>query len=315
MAIQDLARLFEPITIKGKEFKNRIVMPPMVTYLKIGTDECTDWYGRHAQGGPALVALGATSVLRFGDELTPDSLRPVVEAIHEGGAYAGIQLFPCAFGEPVHPPDLTAKQLAEMIEHYVRAATICQRSGFDWLEPHGAHDYLLNQFFSPVHNQRTDQYGQDMAGRMRLSLAIVRAMRGACDDQTIIAWRHSPVKEGYGMAESLVFAEELVRAGVDVLSISPATAEGPGDHSAPFMSVGVPVLAAHELGTPQRALEVLVNNRAHLVGVGRQLIADPDWTRKLQEGRTEEIVECKKCNAKCYGHIKKKIPIECAQWE
>ena len=158
------------------------------------------------------------------------------------------------------------------------AARVCGEAGFDGIEPHGAHGYVLNQFFSPVQNTRHDEYAGSLENRMRLALRIVRAVRPICDRfGMVLLYRHTPVGEGYGIEESRLLAAALVTAGVDVLDISPASDRAPGDRAAPFVGLGVPVIAVNELDEVERALEVLDEGRADLIAVGRGLIADPDW--------------------------------------
>ena len=101
----DVTPLFEPLKVRDKEFRNRIVMPPMVANRGVATPDGVEWYGQHAKGGVALVIVEATAVNRFGEELTVDSLKALVDAIHDGGALAAIQLFPVTFDFPRAGPD------------------------------------------------------------------------------------------------------------------------------------------------------------------------------------------------------------------
>ena len=152
----DLSPLFAPLEIRGKKLRNRIVMPPMVQLRPITTPEAVDWYARRAAGGVGLIIVEATSVNRFGTELKADNLRPLVAAVQGEGARIAIQLFPITFGEKKSPEELSEDDIAGMIRNYIRAAGICAEAGFDAMEPHGAHGYVLNQFFSPEQNARTD---------------------------------------------------------------------------------------------------------------------------------------------------------------
>ncbi len=312
----DTAPLFEPLTVKGKTLRNRVVMPPMVVLRGLTTPEGVEWYGRRARGGVALVIVEATAVNRFGTELTGENLRPLVDAIHDGGALAAIQLFPHTFGQTVAPADLSQDDIDAILNGYRVAAATCAEAGFDGVEPHGAHGYLLNQFFSPPQNERRDEYGGDLEGRMRMALDVTAITREGAGDGLILLYRHTPVADGfYGMEESLVLARELVALGVDILDISPGSADAPGDRAAPFKPLGVPVVAVNRLDRVERALEVLHEGRADLVAVARGLIADPDWPNKVREGRLDDIVECTYCDEKCFGNLREGIPIECTQWE
>jgi 2,4-dienoyl-CoA reductase-like NADH-dependent reductase (Old Yellow Enzyme family) len=309
----DTNLLFQPLEINGKTFKNRIIMPPMVTVRGITTEEGIKWYSEHAQGGPALVIVEATNVGRFGSELTEESLKPLVDGIHKGGALAGIQLFPAVIGERTFPQDLTSQGIEDTFDMCRKAAQICGSAGFDAVEPHGAHNYLLNLFFSPNKNKRTDEYGGSIKNRMRFACGIADAVKQECGTMLLL-YRHTPVGSGYGIEESLVLCEKLVEKGVDILDISPASDQAPGDRAEPFRKLGVPVIAVNNMGYVERAVETLEQERADLIAVGRGLIADPEWPNKVKAGRLDEIVECIDCNEKCFGNLRKQIPIECVQW-
>lgn len=309
----DVTPLFRPLVVRNKTFRNRIVMPPMVVKRGTVTPGAIQWYGRRARGGAGLVIVEATAVNRFGSDLTPQNLVPLVDAIHEGGALAAIQLFPVTLGRAVSPAELTLDEIDEIVSHFRTAATVCAEAGFDGIEPHGAHGYVLNKFFSPVQNVRTDAYGGAMGNRMRLALRIVETVRPLCGPDMLLLYRHTPVGEGYGIAESLTLAQSLAGAGVDILDLSPSSAEAPGDRAAPFKSLGNPLITVGDLDVVERALEVLNEDRADLVAVGRGLIADPDWPTKVKGGRLDEIVECVKCD-ECFADLREGVPVGCTQW-
>ncbi len=312
----DAAPLFTPLQVKHKTLRNRIVMPPMVVNRGLTTPQACEWYGRRAVGGVSLVIVEASDSIRFGTEFTGPNLRPLVEAIHAGGALAAIQLFPGRRGQAISPMDLSREDIRRMIDQYSLAAEICAEAGFDGIEPHGAHGFLLNQFFSPVRNQRVDEYGGSPVGRMRLASEIVQAIRPIAERAgMLILYRHTPLRDdfGYGITESIALAQALVSEGVDILDISPASGIAPGDRAAPFTRLGVPVIAVNELNLLPRALEVLRYSRASLVAVGRGLIADPDWPIKVRDGRDDEIVECVCCD-ECHADLGRGIPVRCTEW-
>lgn len=314
MPAYDAKPLFTSLTVAGHTLPNRLVMAPMVVNRGVATADGREWYGRRAHGGLGLVIVEATDSVDFGGELTGDTLRLLVEAIHAGGALAAIQIFPGRRGQPTLPADLSADDVQTLIAAYRTAAQICARAGFDGIEPHGAHGYLLNQFFSPVQNQRRDAYGGDQAGRMRLALQIVETIRPIADGANmLVLYRHTPVGQGYGIGESLDLARALIKVGVDILDISPASDAAPGDRAAPFMGLGVPVVAVNQLDLLPRALEVMDDKRADLIAIGRALIADPDWARKVREGRPEEIVVCTRCG-QCSADLRQGIAVGCPEW-
>ncbi len=309
--------LFEPLQIGHKRLRNRIVMPPMVVNRGITTPEGLQWYGRRARGGAGLIIVQSTRAGDLNLEFSAENLRPLVREIHKGGALAALQLYPGRSGqfEGFAPSQFAREDIEELITQYRHAAEVCAASGFDGIEPHGAHGYLLNQFFSPVQNLRTDEYGGSLSGYSRLALRIVKTIGPiASEAGMLVLYRHTPVGQGYGIDESMILARELVKAGVDVLDISPASDAAPGDRAMPFMKLGVPVIAVNELDEVQRALEVLQENRASLVAVGRGLIADPDWPIKVREGRLDDIVKCTKCSD-CDRDLLEGVPVGCSQWE
>lgn len=313
-ATVDVSPLFEPLALNGKVIRNRIVMPPMVVNRGLTTSDGVEWYAARASGGVGLVVVEATSVRDFAAALTARDLRPLVDGVHQGGALIAIQLFPVNRLQPVAPSELSRAEIDEMIEDYVGAARVCAEAGFDGVEPHGAHGYALNQFFSPERNARTDSYGGGLENRMRLALRIVEALRPICEaSELLLLYRHTPVGPGYGIDDSLVLARALVDAGVDVLDLSPSSQDAPGDRAAAFTELGVPVIAVNGLDRVDRALEVLERGRADLVAVGRGLIADPEWALKVRSGRFDEIIGCIYCDA-CFDDLAGGEPVRCTQW-
>lgn len=311
----DVTPLFAPLQVGHKTLRNRIVMPPMVVNRGLTTPQGAEWYGRRAQGGVGLVIVEATNVVDFPSKLSAANLRPLVDAIHQGGALAAIQLFPGVRGQTTAPHQLMSQDIRDLVAQYRAAVEICAQAGFDAVEPHGAHGFLLNQFFSPVENRRTDAYGGPMEGRMGMALSIVDAIRPIVDRAgMLLLYRHTPVGPGYGIEESLVLARRLVESGVDILDISPASDAAPGDRAAPFMELGVPVIAVNELDRLVRALEVLREKRATLVAVGRGLIADPDWPVKVRQNRLDDIVVCAGCD-QCFEDLDRGDPVACVQWD
>lgn len=316
----DVALLFTPLQIKNKTLRNRIVMPPLVVNRGHTGPEALDWYGSHARGGAALVIVESTDIGLFGAQLTAANMRPLVDAIHQGGALAAIQLFPGVRSNDkslLRPAQLSVQVIDGLIEQFGVAVQICAEAGFDGIEPHGAHGYILNQFFSPVLNTRYDEYGgRTLAGRMRFGLRIVAAAAAPAHEAgMLMMYRHSPLRDsfGYTIAESLLFAEQLVKAGVDVLDISPASDVAPADMAAPFKQLGVPVIAVNEMDRVERALEALREERADLIAVGRGLIADENWPNKVRDGNFDDIIVCQHCD-QCHADLQQGLVVGCAEW-
>ena len=135
----DTTPLFTPLQVKHKTLRNRIVMPPMETNRDLAGPDGRAWYGEHAAGGAGLVIVEATQVGRFGADLTAANLRPLVDAIHAGGALAAIQLFPGVRGQALKPAGMSPEEIRQMVDRYRQAAEVCAGAGFDGVEPHGAH--------------------------------------------------------------------------------------------------------------------------------------------------------------------------------
>jgi len=288
----------------------------MVTNRDIVGPDGIQWYQRLAGGGAGLVIVEATSVDRFGGELCADRLRHLVDAVHQEGAAIAIQLFPVTFGSSVAPQDLSQSDIEKIKKGYAVAARECQEAGFDGVEPHGAHGFLLNQFFSPLKNLRKDDYGGALANRMRLGREIVQSIRNEVGDEFLVLYRHTPREDGgYTIDDSVAFARALVDEGVDIMDVSPASDKEPADLAAPIkQAVSCPVIAVNDMDDPDRAATALREERADLIAIGRGLIADPQWPRKVSEGRLDEVVQCLKCNEKCHGNLAKGLPIGCVQW-
>ena len=319
------AGLFEPLSVREKTFRNRIVMPPMVTVRDILSQEGRAWYAEHARGGVALVIVEATPLGLLVTESMPE-LRMLVDAVHAEGALIAIQLFTNGQPEPgkaffedaLDPHDLTREQLLGLIDHFGRAAGICREAGFDGVEPHGAHGYFLTRCFSTHQNQRKDEYGGPVENRMRTAVEVCRKIRAAVGEDMLLLYRHTPVEEaeaGYRLADTIRLATALVEEGVDILDISPSHGDREGEYSeAVQLAADRPVIARGGLDEPDRALAMLANHRAELIAVGRGLIADPQWPNKIRDGRLGEIVKCIRCDEKCFGNLKKRVPIACTQW-
>lgn len=308
--------IFSPLNIRHVTLRNRVVCPPMVQVRSIVSDEGIAWYRRMAAGGAALVIVEATGVPLFGKELTVDKLRRLTDAVHAEGATIAIQLFPVPFGQTIDLNALTTGEIQGIVEQYGRAATICRDAGFDGVEPHGAHGYMINQVFMPDKNQRTDAYGGSLENRSRLGIEIVRTMRQAVGDSMLILYRHSPEGKQYTIDDSLQFAAWLIEAGLDVLDISPARKEIPADLAAPFKAkFDVPVIAVQGMDDPLAAADALNAKRCDLVAVGRQLIADAAWPKKLRQDQAGDIIQCDKCNQGCFGRLRERKPVECVHWQ
>jgi 2,4-dienoyl-CoA reductase-like NADH-dependent reductase (Old Yellow Enzyme family)/thioredoxin reductase len=255
-----------------------------------------------------------------------------VEAMHEAGAKVGIQLWHGNYlpqnigmmdgrGQPVAPSpreemrELTIDEIHSIALKFALAAVGVKLAGFDFVELHGAHGYLLSQFFSPAFNRRTDEYGGDLDGRMSFALECVSTMRNAVGEDYPIFFRvgaWEDMADGIKTEHAVQFAAELERSGVDVIDVSVGYISEPGFGASPGpdkpmgtfahlaeaikKKVKIPVVAVGKINTPEIAEALLTEGKADLVAIGRQLIADPLWPKKVATGQVENIVPCLSCN-------------------
>ncbi|WP_058302647.1 NADH:flavin oxidoreductase/NADH oxidase [Gorillibacterium timonense] len=329
--------LFTPYKLKGLELKNRVVLPPMCQYSVPAKDGiATEWHYLHyvsrAIGGTGLIIIEMTDVEPDGrisdydlglwsDEQIP-ALARIVDACHSYGAKVGIQIghagrkaedapvpvapSPVPFDENSKTPhELSTEEVKAMVEKYRLAVRRAVKAGFDTIELHGAHGYLIHQFHSPLTNRRTDEYGKD---RTLFGVEVIRAAKEEIPADMPLILRISAqeyVDGGYGIRESVEFSKAYRDAGVDIFHVSsggegPIGAGGrPGTHAAyqvPLArqikeGLGVPVIAVGRLEDPALANALIGNDDADMVAVGRGMLKDAYWTlRAAEELRKETAI-------------------------
>lgn len=331
--------LFEPLEVQSLKLKNRIVMAPMATNYGLRSERAITYYAERAKGGAGLIIAQATPIVLFQSPSWVAGLAKLADAIHAAGAKAAIQLWrgnELPSGEAVAPSatggmrEITRDEIKETVGQFAVAAAQAKVAGFDTVNLHGAHHYLVHQFFSPRTNRRTDEYGGSPEKRMRFPLEIVAAARAAVGDDYAIMYRHSAKEyfaHGITMADTLEFAPALEEAGVDVIDIS--VGRGPGRISYGMPRKNMPmathadlaaevrkvvnkakVVAVGRMNTGEVAERVLREGKADLIAIGRQLIADPLYPQKVLEGREAEVVACTCCN-KCHKVWDQGLPVTC----
>lgn len=321
-------KLFQPLTIKNLTLTNRVVMPPMATVMDVNSLRAMRYYRERAKGGAALIIVEGTSVDKFSSSQFAQELSLLSQAVHGEGAGIVIQLFQVwqlPDGEVLSPSatevsrEVTESEIEKIIQKFATASLLAKKAGFDGVEVHGAHTFFINQFFSPILNRRTDRFGGSLEKRMNFGLECVKSIREKVGKKFLIFYRHTPVDwnaGGYSIHESKLFCQRLEENGVDVVDISPSSdgAHGHADYALQIKKVvEIPVIAVGEMDDAHKAEKALSSSKCDLVAIGRGLIADPHWSRKVKEKRERDIVRCIKCNEKCYGNLRKKIPISCTQ--
>jgi 2,4-dienoyl-CoA reductase-like NADH-dependent reductase (Old Yellow Enzyme family)/thioredoxin reductase len=357
-----MKHLFTPFQIKNLTLKNRIVLPPLASFLieKGGaiTDRAVEHYRRRAGGGPAMVIMEACAVspegvvsenqARIDSDRLLKGLSRIAEAIKSEGAVPAIQIhhagrqtsakvikrlplapspLPCpAIRGDVAP--LTDEQIQELVNKFADAAVRSREAGFELLEIHGAHGYLINQFLSRYSNIREDGYGGDIAGRSRFAIDIIEAIRKRLGSAFPISFKISAqefVPNGLTVEESIDILKLLITAGIDAIQVSAGNDSTPEWICQPmFMqkaclaesaaaikkALQIPVMAVGRINDPWTADNIIAQKMADLVCIGRGLMADPEMPIKAQEGRFDEIRTCIACNT-CMQSIYRKGRLEC----
>jgi len=348
--------LLSPIKIKEIRLSNRVVMPPMGTNLgnKDGTvSEATIAYlSRRAKGGQGLIiteivgvhpsGLAINSQLcAFEDRFIP-GLKKLVDVAHGAGSKIAMQLHhtgreslymlsqgtaigPSAIPSIVYkmaPREMTLEDIKEIVAAFGAAALRAREAGFDAVEVHCAHGYLLTQFMSALSNHREDEYGGSIRNRARFTIDILKEVRKNVGDDFPISLRLSVeefIKGGYTADDIQPILPDFVHAGADIIHASFGTHGSPGGiTSAPseyepgFNTwlakkvkdvVDVPVIAVGRFTDPTLADEVIGRGDADLVAFGRQFLTDPDFLTKAKEGRLEDICKCLACNTGCIERL------------
>ena len=337
-------------------------MPPLASFL-IGddgsiTDATIEHYRRRAAGGPAMVIMEACAVSPEGivsphqpviyHDRYIEGLAKIAVAIKEEGAVPALQIhhggrqtsakvihrkplapspLPCpAIRGDVEP--LTIDGIQILVRQFGEAAARACQAGFELIEIHGAHGYLVNQFLSGFSNIREDEYGGDVARRTRFAKEIVEEIGKRIDKAIPISFKISAeeyVDGGLTTEESIEILEILIEAGINVVQVSAGNDVTPEWISQPmFMekaclvesasrikkAVDIPVMAVGRINGPQIADDIIRQEKADLVCIGRGLLADPEMPLKAKNGRLDEIRTCIACNT-CMQSIFKKGRIEC----
>ncbi|MEN6364090.1 MAG: FAD-dependent oxidoreductase [Rectinema sp.] len=226
---------------------------------------------------------------------------------------------------------LTTDEVITIVEEFSEAAWRVMQAGFDAVELHAAHGYLLSQFMSPLLNRRIDRFGGSFENRMRFPLAIVGSIRQKCGKDFPILVRFSAdewVPGGRELPESLEVAKWFERAGVDALDISQCVQESPGAGFDPMYypegwatftaeaikkAVSIPVITSHSLRNPEYCEKIVAEGKTDMIGLSRQLLADPYWPVKAKMGRPKEIRRCISCLTGCWQEsMMAKKEIACA---
>lgn len=339
--------IFQPYRLGPILLRNRMVMPAIGTeYARDGfvTERLIRYYERRAQGGVGLIHVEFCAVdaggqtnsnqPRLDDDRFIPGLRELVQRLHRLGvpvvlqlAHAGRQMSQKLSGrQPVAPSAipcplirstpraLETEEVEQLSERFAQAAGRARDAGFDGVQLHGAHGYLLHSFVSPTSNHRSDRFGGSWENRIRFPLQTLEKVRAAVGPDYLVGYKISAreyMEDGLTIEDTTELAKELERHGIDYIEVSSGTYAHmhhiiqpmifPRGCLVPFAAhmkrhLHIPVVAVGRINDPEVAEDIVRRGDADLVAVGRGLLADPDLPVKASEGRLEDIRRCVACN-------------------
>lgn len=356
--------VFSPITINGMTLPNRVVMMPMGSDFAGHDGELSDehikYYELRARGGTGLIIVenvcvkypegsNGTTQLRIDKDCYIPRLFNLTEACHRYGAKVGVQInhagasamssrigmqpvsastLPSKPGGEI-PRALAKEELVSIAKDYGAAARRAVNAGFDMVEIHAGHSYLISQFLSPTMNDRTDEFGGCAENRARFCRMVIDEVRAAVGPRVPISLRLSvdELVEGGNSVDDCIEYLQYLNDGVDMFDTSAALnptiqyqidANYLEDGWRSYMAKAVrdayhkPTVAIGNIRNPQVADDIIARGDADLIGIGRGLIADPDWCNKARYGNVEDIRKCISCNIGCVGNrIGGNKPLRC----
>jgi NADPH2 dehydrogenase len=347
-----MSDLFSEITIRAKKIKNRIVMPPMVcldhpAVNGVVAEAHVQRYSQRAKGGTGLIIIEATCVNPAGrlasgqlglwtDTQIP-GLKKIADACHQFGAVVLVQLHhagmavaagitksiiaPSDFfgalrpgGTEISAREMSQEEIRAIQNDFVAASIRAKKAGLDGIELHGAHGYLISQFLSSLVNRRNDAYGGNLQKRTRFIKEIITGARRSCGNDFIIGCRMGCNEPN--LTDSTIIAQELEKAGVDILHVSSGMNNIiKGEASIPISvppgfdynwicyggtqikpKLRIPVIVCNGIRTPERATYLLEKGLADFTAIGKSMLVDADWANKAQRKETPiPCIECQPC--------------------
>jgi len=329
-----MSYLIKPLDNCKLALNNRLVFPPMATSKSEGghvSKGILDYYDEKSQGGyMSLIIIEHSFVtpqgraskgqLSIAADSNMEGLKKLAEIIHKNGSKAIMQINhagsatnrditggyenvgPSAIINPLIksdvPKELNKEEIKEIIEEFKDAAKRTKDAGFDGVEIHSAHSYLLNQFYSPITNKRTDEYGGDVLGRIKIHLEVIKAVKEAVGEEFPVLLRLGAcdyMEGGTTIEDSKIAALEFQKAGIDILDISgglcgyiaPGRANEQGYFSeiteAIKKVISIPVILTGGITEAEAAEKLLSAGKADLVGIGRAMFRDSKWAKNAIE--------------------------------
>ena len=356
-----LKHLFQPITMGPLTAKNRLLMSAMSINFGVDerghvTDQLTQYLVTRARGQVGMMLVGGGGVHPDGAELPNlpvlwedaciPALREMTAAVRSHGVPLGMQLMhggrqayhdhtvaPSAIPAPAlvksHPRELATEEIGEVAGAFGEAARRCREGGFDFIELHGAHGYLINQFLSPNANRRKDRYGGDFENRIRFLMEIMAEVKQRAGADFPVGVRingEDYMENGWTLADAQRLAPRLEAAGAAYLHVSAGVygstqltipsmyvAQGCFVHLAAAVKplVKIPVVTTGRIKGPELAEQILAQGQADMVAMGRSLLADPELPAKARQGRRDTIRPCIGCCVACIHAVFNLEPASC----
>lgn len=354
--------LFSPIRINNLKLSNRIIFAPMHNNLNAPdgsvTQNLINYFEERAEAKPGVMLTPFTSVRldrpllgAYSEAMIP-GLSQLCKAVQRRGSRLFLQLAlqggkaeedpvaPSAISSKLYkstPREFTIEEIESLIRDFIIGVERAQIAGFDGVELHGGHTYLVGQFVSPHTNRRKDKYGGNFENRMRFPQSIVQGIRGRLGDDFPLGFKfsaHEHLENGVELGQAVNIAKFMEEAGVDYLHVSstsstiyainneyiecnfPSVSPIYSPHSTLSElsskikeNVNIPVVGVGAISSAKDAEEMLENNHADLVAVGRAFLADSKWPEKVRKGK--EIRPCIRCN-KCHERAAEGKEVRCA---
>lgn len=352
--------LFSPLQVGPMWLRNRIVSTAHSTHYGAAgmpTQRMVDYYSERARGGLGLIILEAQSVHKscfvipmiqnWSDKVIP-GLKSIADGVHGGGAKIVGQLWhsgrqgksanepivapsaiPCPISREM-PKELEIDEIAELVDAYGQAARRCVAAGFDGVEIHAGHGYLIQQFMSPYSNKRADRYGGSRENRLRFLYETIESVIANIKDDTCLGLRISGdemVEGGLTQQDTIEILTELEKLKkFHYFSVTAGNYETGNTWLQPMYfplgcivhlaaaakeAVDIPVICIGRINDPVQAENILANHYADLVGMTRATLADPELPNKAKEGRLDDIRHCIGCMQGCWGRAQQDKPITC----
>lgn len=355
--------LFKSVKINKMELENRLIVSPMVTCFAKEDGKVTEQYVEYvrekAKGGWGMIINEAHAAIESGKAFDKffglysddqiEGQKELVAAAHEQGVKIAVQLVhagrqslytgaplvaPSPIADPtspITPNELTLEEIKEIIESFGDAVLRAKKAGYDAVEIHGAHGYLIQEFTSQYSNKRTDEYGGDLLGRAKFSLDIIHNIRSKVGEDYPLIYRMStdeylPNGEGLKLPDSLALATMYEEAGIDALHSSignyttihymlppAAVKHGESQNLSEELKkvVSIPVINVGRYNDPYIANAAIKAGRCDMVTMGRQSLADPLFPKKAKAGKISDIRHCIGCQIGCVENLYKCSPIHC----